>query len=457
MVTDLNLLIKEIKAFCEDTLLSKLSEAEASKRLAIGTKVGKYHSKAMQIRGLSVDAYSRIRDSFVKKLEEFKIGPQSDQDPSVVILQNQKDVFSESDLLEGLKMCPSQYDLIEALPLIGVGLFIRRSDGAGINPWLITVENIAKHHHILDTVTIYSNANEVSLSTGGGEKEVINCVLPLFGEKDEDLKPFIRSQLYHILMTFNVNLNADTLFDNAYLSLLANTFYYLIFQDENEWRNKILDKIFYTFNLEYSELTKIEQYITVLKETPQLAVVTDHPDCPTKCEDLVKPIFILFYLLNAKILSLESNQELLETIFSRIFIEYFGRFLNNLPEGTKMKNFYQLQNEQEIQEAALGKDLSTALKEIIEPKLTQFYTLIDLKNEISEEVTKLSKNCQIEKVQIELIEDKLFMNYHKVKLQQLVVLYESVMKKPLDKNNYLVWLNHAISHRNSYERNIEKN
>ena len=78
MITDLNLLIKEIKAFCEDTLLSKLSEAEASKRLAIGTKVGKYHSKAMKIRGLSVDAYSRIRDAFVKKLEEFKIASESD-------------------------------------------------------------------------------------------------------------------------------------------------------------------------------------------------------------------------------------------------------------------------------------------------------------------------------------------------------------------------------------------
>ena len=65
-------------------------------------------------------------------------------------------------------------------------------------------------------------------------------------------------------MTFNLNLNAgnlylllhinsskDTLFDNAYLFLLANTFYYLIFLDENEWRNKIIDKIFFTYNLEY--------------------------------------------------------------------------------------------------------------------------------------------------------------------------------------------------------------
>ena len=48
---DLNTLIKEIKSFSEDNLLNKLSEQEAAKRLAIGTKVGKYHSKTMQIRG----------------------------------------------------------------------------------------------------------------------------------------------------------------------------------------------------------------------------------------------------------------------------------------------------------------------------------------------------------------------------------------------------------------------
>ena len=30
------------------------------------------------------------------------------------------------------------------------------------------------------------------------------------------------------------------------------------------------------------------------------------------------------------------------------------------------------------------------------------------------------------------------------------------MKKPLNKKNYLIWLNHAFTYKNSYERNTEK-
>ena len=54
-MSDINALIKEIKSFSEDSILSKLSAKEAAQRLAIGTKVGKYHSVAMKLKGLSVD------------------------------------------------------------------------------------------------------------------------------------------------------------------------------------------------------------------------------------------------------------------------------------------------------------------------------------------------------------------------------------------------------------------
>ncbi len=43
------------------------------------------------------------------------------------------------------------------------------------------------------------------MQTGNGEKEIINCVLPLFDDKiDNDLEPILNSKLFHILMTFNV-------------------------------------------------------------------------------------------------------------------------------------------------------------------------------------------------------------------------------------------------------------
>ena len=44
------MLLKEIKNMQLENVLQKLNEEEAAKRLAIGTKVGKYHSIAMKLK-----------------------------------------------------------------------------------------------------------------------------------------------------------------------------------------------------------------------------------------------------------------------------------------------------------------------------------------------------------------------------------------------------------------------
>ncbi len=91
------------------------------------------------------------------------------------------------------------------------------------------------------------------MSTGSGETEVINAVLPLFEESDEDLAPLINSRLYHILMTFNVMQNVDTVFDTCYIALMANTFYHLITQyEKTSWREGILKLLHSTLKVTYS-------------------------------------------------------------------------------------------------------------------------------------------------------------------------------------------------------------
>jgi hypothetical protein len=67
--------------------------------LAIGTIQGKYHSSALKIGGLSVDDYLQARDKFIKIHESNKLSATSDQEASVIIMQNQKDVFNETDLI----------------------------------------------------------------------------------------------------------------------------------------------------------------------------------------------------------------------------------------------------------------------------------------------------------------------------------------------------------------------
>jgi len=62
----------------EENILGKLSEVEAAKRLAIGTKMGKYHGTAMKIRGITVQDYTNDRDKFIVTLSKNKLNPESD-------------------------------------------------------------------------------------------------------------------------------------------------------------------------------------------------------------------------------------------------------------------------------------------------------------------------------------------------------------------------------------------
>lgn len=95
--------------------------------------------------------------------------------------------------MAGLKACGNQYDLVETLPLVGHGIWVHRFDGSMLNPWLIQIKSIARSHKIMDTISIYQKeGNCMILATGNAdEKEIINCVLPLFDGDDLDLGPVL--------------------------------------------------------------------------------------------------------------------------------------------------------------------------------------------------------------------------------------------------------------------------
>jgi hypothetical protein len=54
-----------VRKFVDSEILSKLTQEEAAKRLAIGTVVGKYHTSAIKLKGISVGDYIKARDDFI--------------------------------------------------------------------------------------------------------------------------------------------------------------------------------------------------------------------------------------------------------------------------------------------------------------------------------------------------------------------------------------------------------
>lgn len=65
--------------------------------------------------------------------------------------------------------------------------------------------------------------------------------------------PFLRSELFHILVTFNVCGNADTINEESYLGLLASTLVYLHNQKSSTWQNEMIDLIIDSLMLVYDK------------------------------------------------------------------------------------------------------------------------------------------------------------------------------------------------------------
>jgi len=309
---------EEIKLLAEGKSPSELNEYEAAKRIGIGTIVGKYHQKALALKGITVEDFKQIRNDFASTYSEAKLQPQSSQENSVFTLQNQKEVFLEKDFIEALNLCNNQFDLVECFPMIGMAIRIKRFNGSMVNPWLTKVNYIARHHKIVDTISIVKSSNNLELKVGD-EVETINAVLPLFDKEDEDMKYLLRSKLYHLLMNFNVMQNVDTLYEDAYLALLSNTLVYLLNEEDSEWKKDLLNKIYFTVNMVYGEDQSFIKYREGLLNDPIKTISEDEELKKYGNIDLSKAILHLFMLTKDKLVDEKQSQHIIAVITSWYF------------------------------------------------------------------------------------------------------------------------------------------
>lgn len=104
MVRNLGVRIKwyvdELTVFIKGVGTGQLSEYEAAKRIGIGTITGKYHQKALALKGITASDFAVIKDEFKTIYSGVTLsGEPSTQESSIFTLQNQKEVFQEPDFL----------------------------------------------------------------------------------------------------------------------------------------------------------------------------------------------------------------------------------------------------------------------------------------------------------------------------------------------------------------------
>lgn len=336
-------MLKELKLLAQGSALSTLSDQELGQRLAIGTIEGKHHNRALRWKGCSMEEFTEYKSKFIelyhKHVEGLRDGP-DDENRSAISLESNRDVLLQPDLLAGIREVSSQYFLVECLPIVGVPLKIRVFDGSMINPWLVSVEHVARHTPFLDTVSLNELTNRESdiwsdgsaeaivrgttanLSVGGGEVELANAVCPVFSpDVCPTVGPFMRSGLYQMLMTHVVCKNIDTIDFNAHLALLAATLEHLLKSSESDstWRKDMIQAILDTTRGVYFSRSSVQAFVTALKTSPALAMVTMHPDLPTTCESLSKA------MLFAMCVKDELDQDQKKEIILRLHAEAVGR------------------------------------------------------------------------------------------------------------------------------------
>jgi translation elongation factor EF-1alpha len=316
-------LIGECKRIRDGVSLKDLSAQEAANRLAIGTQIGKHHSKALLMKGLEGHEYGEFRQEFINKLKETKLNPDTKQEPSFILLQTQKEVLMEETLPTALQSA-DQYQIVEVFPLVGHTLCINRTSASMINPFAINVLSIPRINKVCDTVSLVSQGNEMEISIGNNEEEKFNAVIPLFEDSDSDLKPLIRSRLYHLLMTFNCMRNVDTFFFDAYYGLLANTFLRLLKYPNGSWKTETINLVYNTTEMVYGGIKFFEEGLDLLLTAPREAMITEHKTLKYKCEDISKVLLNLLVLKKRG----KVNESKCTEIVEYLIIEHIGRSIN---------------------------------------------------------------------------------------------------------------------------------
>ncbi|KAL4428932.1 hypothetical protein ABPG74_017522 [Tetrahymena malaccensis] len=496
---NLIVLIKSLSNLLTKDTVGDLNNEEESERIKIGTEIGKFHQRALVMRGLDVETFIKMKNFFIDELLKVRssISQESDQERSIFSLENMKDVFLQEDMVDGLKDVRSQYHLISAFPLIGLGVKLQRSDGSMINPYLVQVVDIARINANVDTISIQNTPDkELNLNAGfyiGAHygtrsyfeqqhgykplkwteyqpkkqliyelnqtqlfyykseqlKEKIDAVVPLFGPKDYDLKPLLSTSFFHVLMNFNVMHNVDTCYSEAYLALLANLLIFLLNQEQSTYVNELLDKIYHSIEIVYGDRPFFKNYCEMLMNSPRQAMVTYHEGHPTQCQDPSKALAALFYLYKKdQIKDLKKIKQILEAILQEIV----SRGIKNLE---KLHTYFGI----------VGYDVSEFQKiesNIIEQVVGDVKQYPSVRNIMGVVETALKEKNYFEftkKCKIFIYKNNFnFMNYGKL---NFFTSMKAICKYFLPTEQFSggllwIWLLHAQKYPNNYDRNTSE-
>ena len=79
--------VKEFCFFTKITFYFSFFQTKINIKFIKGTKIGKYHDKAMKIRGYTIEDFNKDKEYFIKILKETKLNPETGQEASIISME----------------------------------------------------------------------------------------------------------------------------------------------------------------------------------------------------------------------------------------------------------------------------------------------------------------------------------------------------------------------------------
>lgn len=80
----------------------------------------------------------------------------------------------------------------------------------------------------------------------------MNCLLPLFDDKDEDLGELLNTRLVKFMISFLVTNNVDYIHEEAYLSLICSVLQTLMTEPQSNARDTLFHRCIKSVQIFYS-------------------------------------------------------------------------------------------------------------------------------------------------------------------------------------------------------------
>ena len=217
----------------------KLSAFEAAKKIGVGTIVGNYQMKLMNLKNLTVEKFRKIKEDFKTILKSTNISDVAENAP----YQSIRKIFLEPDFIKGLDHCKSSYDLCESLPLIGLPIRMVKTNPDATDSWSLEIKYISNTKDYVDSAMIFKNDGGWPV-IDNEKKETVNTIVPLLTKNDKDLLPLYRSEFFKVLMTVNILNNGDFIANDGYEALLVQTLVKILEKDKlGDFEKNTIDRI----------------------------------------------------------------------------------------------------------------------------------------------------------------------------------------------------------------------